>query len=115
MTSTAPSEITVRYEGPGAGTELWGMTQANFSVGITGRHAKECAVLLNDAAAHYLAKELGREDTAETHQALAVEAGTFILRQRAESGAHADSSIMVSVALLQEQPAILDHLRSLAA
>ncbi len=115
MTSTAPSEITVRYEGPGTGTEIWGMTQANFSVGIPGRHAKECAVLLNDAAARFLTRELGRDDTPETRQALAVEVGSYVLRQRAESGAHPDSLIMVSVALLQEQPAILAHLRSLGA
>jgi hypothetical protein len=115
MTSTASPEITVRYEGPGTGTEIWGMTQANFSVGVPGRHAKECAILLNDAAARFLAKELVREDTPEARQALAVEVGAYILRKRAESGAHPDSLIMVSVALLQEQPAIMEHLRSVGA
>ena len=115
MTSTAPSEITIRYEGPGTGTELWGMTQANFSVGIPGRHAKESAICLNDAAARYLANELGREDTPEARQALAAEVGAYVLRQRAEAGAHPDSLIMVSVALLQEQPGIIEHLRTQGA
>ncbi len=112
MTAAADSGFTIRYEGPGTGTEIWGMTQANFSLGIPGRHAKECAILLNDAAAAYIAKELGREDVPEERQALATAVGIYLLEQRAAAGGHIDSVVTVSVALLQEHPDIIEHLRT---
>lgn len=112
MTSAASPEITVRYEGPGTSTELWGVTQANFSVGVPGRHAKEAAIQLNDAAARYLESELGQENTAEARQDLAIRVGEYLLRTKADAGAHIDSLTMVSVALLQENPAVLEHLRA---
>lgn len=112
MTTPAASDITVRYECPGAGTEIWGMTQANFSVFIPGHHAKESAVNVTDAAARYLASELGREDTAEFRQRMATRIGARVLEQLAASGAHLDSAITISVAYLQEHPEILHELKA---
>lgn len=41
----------IRFEGFTPGTEIWGVTQANFLVRPSGAHGKETAVQLNDPAA----------------------------------------------------------------
>jgi len=115
MTNATTPEITVRYEGAGVSTEIWAMTQGNFMVMIPGHHAKEAAIALNDAAAKYLAEQLGREDTPENRQALARDAGAYILKKRALAGGHIDSVTTVSVALLSQHPELVDYLKSIEA
>ncbi|MCZ2109960.1 MAG: hypothetical protein LC118_10420 [Dehalococcoidia bacterium] len=113
MTNATTPEATVRYEGPGVSTEIWAMTQANFMVMIPGQHAKEAAIALNDAAAKYLAEQLGQEDTPENRQALARDVGSFILTKQLGAGGRIDSVTTVSVALLGQHPELVDHLKSI--
>ncbi len=115
MTSTLDPAIDVRYEGGGTGTELWGMTQANFVVSLPGRHDKEVAVFLNDAAAHLLAQELDQPDTSEFRQAAAHQAGQFWVEELVRGSRHLDSQIFVSVGLLDEHPEIIAHLKQTRA
>ena len=111
MTSAA-EPISVRYEGPGVATEIWGMTQANFTVQVPGRNAKEVAVQLNDAAARYLAEQLGEENTPAFRKAAAQHAGRFWVEQLVTVHDHPlDSAITMSRGTLDEHPEILEHLK----
>jgi hypothetical protein len=111
MTSTAASGITVSYEGGGVGSELWGMTQANFMVHVPGRHTREVAVMLNETAGSCLARELGQADTPAFRLAVANQAGKYWIECLAREGHHLDSAITMSSALLDERPDILKHLK----
>lgn len=116
MTMTEPGlETRVRYEGGSVGTEIWGMTQANFLVVIPGRHAKETAINLTDAAARVLAAELGQENTAGFRQRMAREAGFAYLEPRADAEEHVDSLVVISEGFLDEHPAVIERLRAAAA
>jgi hypothetical protein len=113
MTTMEPElDVRVRYEGGSVGTEIWGMTQANFLVAIPGRHAKEAAINLTDAAANALAAELGQENTVEFRQRMAREAGLAYLEPLAEADGHVDSQIVISEGFLDEHPEVLDRLRT---
>ncbi len=114
MTTTEP-EIEVRYEGAGTGSELWGMTQANFLVELPQRHSKEVAVMLNDAAAVYLARELQTNDSAEFRTGAARHAGEYLVMKLASAGHHLDSSLIISLATLQDNGDILDYLKRVAS
>lgn len=115
MTETLQPGVLIRYEGPGAGTEIWGMTQANFTVGLPNEHMKELAVLLNDPAAEYLCKELGLEDTPENRDRIARDAGDYILRKHVDAGDRLYSTMPISMATLAADPSILDYLKSTRA
>jgi hypothetical protein len=114
MTTTEP-EIAVRYEGPGTGSELWGMSQANFLVDLPRRHSKEIAVLLNDAASHVLAQQLATDDTPEFRAGAARYGGEYLIRKLAASGRHLDSSLVLSLSTLEEHSDILAHLKRIAS
>ncbi|MBA4180608.1 MAG: hypothetical protein C0506_08485 [Anaerolinea sp.] len=115
MTDQSRTQARVVYEGGSVGTEIWGMTQANFLVVIPGRHAKETAVNLTDAAASVLAEQLGERNTPEFRQSVAREAGVAYLEPLAAAGGHVDSVIVVSEAFLDEHPEVLARLKAAAA
>ncbi len=110
-TAAAPSEFTVRYDGSAVGTEIWGMTQANFLVQTPGRNPKEVAVMLNDAAARVLARELGQEDTPDFRREAAHHAGQYFVQKLVDTGKHLWSAITLSEGVLDEYPDILDYLQ----
>lgn len=113
MTSMG-GEPAVRYEGGSPGTEIWGMTQANFLVAMPGRHAKEAAVNLTDAAAAWLAKELDQEDSAEFRQATARRVGEAFLASVLERGLPIESMVVASKAFFEEHPELVSRLRTVA-
>lgn len=115
MTSQPESQAMVRFEGGSVGTEIWGMTQANFLVVIPGRHAKETAINLTDKAAAVLAEQLGEANTAEFRQRVAREAGYAFLEPLAKDEGHIDSVIVVSEAFLEEHPEVLSRLQASAS
>lgn len=111
MTAPTEPEAAVRYEGTAIATELWGMTQANFSVRIAGRRAKEVGVMLNDPAARTLAAALGQEDTREFRVAAAHHAGAYFLDKLVREGLYIDGSVDLSERTLDAHPDILEHLK----
>jgi len=111
MTVDAPSEVIVRYDGGAVGTEIWGMTQANFLVRLPGANAKDVAVMLNDAAARVLAKALEQEDTPEFRRAAVEHAGAYLVEKLANSGRYFSSALNLSEGVLDENPDILEHLK----
>ncbi|MEO9256085.1 MAG: hypothetical protein ABI305_11120 [Tepidiformaceae bacterium] len=111
MTAPTEPETSVRYEGTAVATELWGMTQANFSVRIPGRRAKEVGVMLNDPAARFLATELGQEDTREFRVAASRHAGAYLLEKLLRAGLYIDGSVDLSERTLAAHPDILEHLK----
>jgi hypothetical protein len=111
MPNATAADDRVRFEGMSVGTELWGMTQANFLVSLPGRHAKEAAVLLNDAAAKLVAEAAGVDDTPQLRERLAMETGKYWLRHQLDAGASVESAVIVSSGLLREHPDLLEHLK----
>lgn len=111
----ATADDRVRFEGMGVGTELWGMTQANFLVSLPGRHAKETAVLLNDEAAKLVAEGAGMADSDEMRARLAMETGSYWLRHQLDAGAPIESAVIVSSGLLREHPDLFEHLKRAVA
>jgi hypothetical protein len=110
MTMAPDLPFSVRYEGDGVATEIWGMTQANFSVALPDRHVKEVGVMLNDAAARYLAEQLEQPDTPEFRKAAAQHAGRYWVETLVSESLPLDSSIMISRGTLDTRPDILEHL-----
>ncbi len=104
----------VRYEGGSPGTEIWGMTQANFLVATPGRHAKEAAVNLTDTAAAWLAKELAQEDSTAFRQAMASQIGTAYLTSLVDSGLTVESMVIASEGFLEDHPELVEQLRTAA-
>ena len=111
--TTLIEPVMVRFEGIAAGTEIWGGTQADFTIQADGRTAKEAAVILNDPAAALLAEALGREDTEEFREAAAQAAGRAVFEAEARKDPAVDSLVMVSKAYLDTNPAILDRIKAL--
>lgn len=110
----ATADGRVRFEGMGVGTEIWGMTQANFLISLPGRHAKETAVLLNDEAAKLVAEGAGVPDSIALRQLLAIEAGAYWLQHQLDAGLPIESSVIVSSGLLREHPDLFEHLKRYA-
>jgi hypothetical protein len=112
MTTAPEMPISVRYEGDAVATEIWGMTQANFTVQLPDRHAKEVAVMLNDAAARYLAEQLDQPDTPEFRKAAAQYAGRYWVEEIVtERRQPLDSAITMSRGTLDANPQILEYLK----
>ena len=111
MMDSSCTEPMVRYEGGSTGTEIWGMTQANFLIAIPGRHAKETAINLTDPAAQMLATQLGRENLPEFRQEAAREAGYAYLSPAAAAGGHVESIVVVSEGFLEDHPEVLRRLQ----
>ena len=105
----------VRYEGGSPGTEIWGMTQANFLVATPGRHAKEAAVNLTDAAAVWLAKELCVADSKEFRQETARQIGAAFLTDVVQRGLPVESMVIASEGFFDDHPELVAHLRVAAA
>ena len=113
MTAVQP-QLMVRYEGGSPGTEIWGMTQANFLVAMPGRHAKESAVNLTDKAALWLANELGVPDSKEFRQDAARQIGTAFFSSVVERGLPLESIVLVAEGFLEDHPELVAGLRATA-
>ncbi|HEY4670184.1 MAG TPA: hypothetical protein VIH05_10455 [Tepidiformaceae bacterium] len=112
MVNTAEPEITVQYEGPGAGTEIWGMTQANFIVGRHGRAAQEVAVMLSNPAAELLAEAIGQECTPEFRIEAARNVGAIWTRQVFAAHGRVDPTVTVSRGTFEEHPELLAQVKA---
>jgi hypothetical protein len=87
-----------------------GATLANFIIELPGAD-KECAVMLNDPGAAYLAEQLGAEETPEWREAATEKVGAAVLRAAIEESRHTDSVVFVSRAILEAHPEFVDALR----
>ena len=112
METTMEAQPNVRYEGGSAGTEIWGMTQANFLIAIPGRHAKEAAVNLTDSAALWLAKELGQVDSKEFREETARRIGVAFFSNVVAGGFAVESIVIASEGFLEDHPELLVQLRT---
>jgi len=112
MVNTLGPEITVRYEGTGVGTEIWGMTQANFLVGRHGRAAQEVAVMLSNPAAEFLAEELGQDCTPEFRVEAAKHVGAIWTKQIFLSHGRVDPTVTVSRGTFEEHPELLGQVKA---
>lgn len=99
---------SVRFEGLGVGTEIWGATQANFLVSLPPHHAKEAAVLLNHPAAKQLADSLGMEANDEFRAEAARVVGELYLADRLASGKAIESVTSLSHAFFSERPDLVE-------
>lgn len=106
------NETTVRFEGIGVGTEIWGGTQANFVIVSPGRHGKEAAVILNTPGAAYLAKELGEPETGDFRARAAEVVGHLWIERLLAAGKHIDSLIFLSREAMAESRDFVDALRA---
>ncbi len=103
----------VRFEGIASGTEIWGGTQADFTIQAEGWPAKEAAVLLNDPAAALLAEAVGRENTEEFRNAAAEAAGRVVFELEAAKRGSIDSLVMVSKAYFDLNPGVFERVKAL--
>ena len=110
-TGTLHAADAVRFEGFSVGTEIWGMTQANFLVQVPGRHAKEAAVMFNDAAARMVAEVIAQPNSEELRERAAVAAGSAWFERAVATGAGIDSAVQVSEGFLHEHPWVLDAIK----
>lgn len=110
MAIAPDSDIQIAYEDAGVAPELWAATQANFAVRFPGKHAREFAILVNDAAMEYLTGELGVEDSPEIRRTLARIVGEAYLPIAVASSA--DPLVMVARATFAESPGLLAEVRA---
>jgi hypothetical protein len=110
---TAPgADLVIRYEGPGVEAEdIWGMTQANFTVARRGYPAKETAVMLAESAARQLAAKLGVPDTPEFRESAARHLGEAWIRRNFADRGHIDAILTVSRGTLTEHPELAEELK----
>ena len=113
--TTLSDPVMVRFEGIASGTEIWGGTQADFTIQADGSTAKEAAVLLNDPGAAILAEALGRENTEAFRHEAAEAAGRVIFESQAAQGGSIDSLVMVSKAYFESNPDVLNRVKALLA
>src|SRR5690606_30152533 len=98
------NEHRIVYEGAGEGADIiMGASQANFIVVGPGAD-KECAVMVNDPAAQYLAEQLGAELTPEWREAITAKLGKQVIEQTLKDGRHLSSVIFISRAVLEAHP-----------
>ncbi|MGI8925130.1 MAG: hypothetical protein ACR2HN_00620 [Tepidiformaceae bacterium] len=108
MASTASEELRIQYQGHGAtASDIWGMTQANFLVHFPGAASKEVAVMVNDAAAGFLAARYAQENTLDFRQSLARVVGRLWIEGYHRQFGHAGSVLTISRATFDEQPGLL--------
>lgn len=112
MAIAPDSEIQIAYEDAGVAPELWAATQANFAVRFPGKHAREFAVLVNDAAMEYLTGQLGVEDSPEIRKKLARLVGEAYLPIALANSRVADPLVMVARATFAESPGLLAEVRA---
>jgi hypothetical protein len=89
---------------------MMGATLANFIIEGPGAD-KECAVMLNDPGAAYLAEQLNVELTADWREAATAKVGKALLQAAIEESRHVDSVVFVSRAILEAHPEFVDALR----
>jgi hypothetical protein len=106
----AEAEYRITYEGPGEGSSIMGASLANFIIETPGAD-KECAVMLNDPGATYLAEQLGVELTDEWRESATQKLGEAVLKAAIEESRHVDSVVFVSRAILEAHPEFVDALR----
>ncbi len=109
------TESSIRFEGIGVGTEIWGGTQANFALFRPGLHAKEAAIILNAPAAAYLASQSGSQDTPAFQARAAEVVGRLWMARLVAAGKHIDSLIVLSREAIAESPAFAEAMRAEAA
>ncbi len=113
--NAAPGTTTIRYHGPGEGAELWGGTQVDFVVDWPGRHAKEVAILLQDAAAAALARAISASDGEDFRNAAARAVGEAWLAAKVTRQGRLDSFVVISAATLNERPELVEAARAIRA
>ncbi len=109
MTAVVPGSIEIRYEGQSLAGELWGMTQANFAIAEPGRHAREVAVQVKDAALAHAATALGVENSPALRTEMARRLGETILRRLASAGRPIDPLTTVSRRTIEQDPGLLQE------
>ena len=107
------NNATITFEGITRGSEIFGATQANFSVERPGLHAKETSILLNAPAAAYLATATGSPDDDAFRDHAARIAGEVWLEDLLANSLHIDSIYFLTKAAIEARPAILERLRAL--
>ncbi len=112
MVSAPGADLVIRYEGSGVEAEdIWGMTQANFTVGRRGHPGREAAVMLAEAAARYLAEKLQVRDTAEFREQAARHLGEAWIRRSFEEHGRVDSILTIGRGTLEDHPDLIDAYR----
>jgi hypothetical protein len=114
MAQAPERELTIRYEGIGSGAhEIYGATQANFLVaGGPWPGAREIAVMLNDPAAAMLAEAAGAANTDAFRADAARKVGEAAIRERFRRLGSVDSVVVVSRAMLEAYPELVDSVRA---
>lgn len=112
MTTATPDLISIRYEGPGTGTEILAMTQANFLVLNPGHAAKELAVMFNDASMDYLLHELGGENDGTFRDGAARVAGRIWIERHVPRVGRIEPQLIVSRATFDEDPGFLPAIKA---
>lgn len=107
MVDTAERPLTIRYQGPGRGTELLGAVQANFFVDDFDR---EYAVLVNEPALQYAAAELGVELTDAWRECATAVIGELVIRDHAATG-KLEAIAFLGRSVFDEHPGLLEHLK----
>lgn len=107
MATPSPAELRIQYEGAGAGTEIWGMTQANYLVAVPGGAAREVAVMVNDAAGAFLAERYQQENSPEFRKDLSRVVGRLWIEAFHEHHGHVGPLLVISRATFGEQPGLL--------
>jgi hypothetical protein len=114
MVTAAIPEVVIEFEriAPG-GDEMWGGTQADFSISRPRHPRRECAVFLNDAGAEYLAGEARRENTTFFRREAARAIGKPLIEGLLRRSGRVDPLIFVARATLLERPDLVDACRDL--
>ena len=107
----AETNHRIVYEGPSEGAgELMGASLANFIIEGPGAD-KECAVMLNDPGAAYLAEKLGAQVTPEWREEITRKVGEVVLRAAIDAHRHVDSVVFISRAIFEAHPEYVEALR----
>ena len=112
MAAAAADDIQIRYEGPGTGAELLGMTQANFLVLHRGHAAKELAVMINDNAMTYLIEQLGGTNDVVFRNGAARVAGRIWIGRHVPRVGRLEPVLIVSRATFDEDAGFLPAIKA---
>lgn len=112
MAIAAADDIQIRYEGPGVGAELLGMTQANFLALNPGHAAKELAVMINDNAMAYLVEQLGGTNDTQFRDGAARVAGRIWIARHVPRVGRLEPVLIVSRATFDEDEGFLPAVKA---
>ena len=107
MTTPSPADLRIQYEGAGSGTDIWGMTQANYLVAVPGGAAREVAVMVNDAASAFLAERYEEPANPEFRRNLVRVVGRLWIAAFHEHHGHLPPLLVISRATFAEQRGLL--------